>query len=102
MKKLMLGAFGTSNDVYTDQIVNDGNWHHAVITYDGLNLKIYLDALEVAAENRNLNTTNSSFNIGRRVGQDYQYMDGLVDDVRIYNRALSVNEIQSLYHEGGW
>jgi hypothetical protein len=28
--------------------------------------------------------------------------NGLLDDIRIYNRALSVPEIQSLYHEGGW
>jgi len=27
---------------------------------------------------------------------------GKLDDVRIYNRALSTDEINALYHEGGW
>ena len=30
------------------------------------------------------------------------YLYGSLDDVRIYNRALSESEIQALYHEGGW
>jgi hypothetical protein len=30
------------------------------------------------------------------------YWVGIIDDIRIYNRALSDDEVQSLYHEGGW
>jgi hypothetical protein len=31
-----------------------------------------------------------------------ELFDGVIDDVRIYNRALSEVEIQELYHENGW
>ena len=31
-----------------------------------------------------------------------EYLDGKLDDIRIYNRALSDDEISDLYHEGGW
>jgi hypothetical protein len=30
------------------------------------------------------------------------YWNGVIDDIRVYNRALSDSEVQSLYHEGGW
>lgn len=98
--KLMFGAFGSSYDVYTEQIVNDSIWHHTVITYDGSILKLFLDTVEVASESRNLNTDSSSFYIGRRVGQDNQFMDGLIDDIRIYNRALTSEEVVLLFNEG--
>ena len=28
--------------------------------------------------------------------------NGIIDDIRVYNRALSDAEVQALYHEGGW
>ena len=31
-----------------------------------------------------------------------RYFKGKIDDIRIFNRVLSENEIQALYHEGGW
>ncbi len=30
------------------------------------------------------------------------YWNGIIDDIRVYDRALSDEEVQSLYHEGGW
>jgi hypothetical protein len=98
--KLMFGAFGTTYDVYTAAIVNDGNWHHAVVTYDSLVLSIYLDDSLLVSESRNLGTINSPFYIGRRASQDNQFMNGLIDDIRLYDRALSETEIRALYNEG--
>jgi len=34
--------------------------------------------------------------------KNVRYYQGFLDDIRIYNRALSDIEIQALYHEGGW
>ncbi len=100
VKSLMFGGFGTSYDVRSGNIVNDGKWHHVAVTYDGLILKIFLDNVEVASANRKLNTSNSRFYIGRRAGQGNQFMDGSVDDVRIYNRAITIGEIKQLFQEG--
>jgi len=99
---LDFGAFGNPYDVHTWVVVNDGNWHHAVVVYDGSTLKIFLDGVEVASEIRTLNTSFSSLYIGSRSGQSNQYMDGLVDDARVFDRALSEDEIGALYGEGGW
>jgi hypothetical protein len=100
---LMFGAFGNPYDVHTNIIVADGLWHHTVVTYDGSTLRIYLDNTEVVSASRSLNTTNNgTFLIGDRVGQSTHNLDGLIDDVRVYDRALRIEEVETLYHEGDW
>jgi hypothetical protein len=89
--------------VHTNIIVADGLWHHTVVTYDGSTLRIYLDNTEVVSASRSLNTTNNgTFLIGDRVGQNTHNMNGLIDDVRVYDRALRIDEVEALYHEGNW
>jgi hypothetical protein len=39
------------------------------------------------------------------IGRDYgsvAYFTGLIDDVRVYNRALTQTNVRQLYHLGGW
>ncbi len=50
------------------------------------------------------NTVSSGYmRIGSRItGQPVEFFHGKIDDIRLYNRALSQEEIQALYHEGGW
>jgi hypothetical protein len=50
----------------------------------------------------NLNNKNVYSEIGTVSNQSNYYWVGVLDDIRIYNRALSDNEVLSLYHEGGW
>ena len=47
----------------------------------------------------NLNNNNVYSEIGTVSNQPNYYWVGALDDIRIYNRALSDNEVQSLYHE---
>jgi hypothetical protein len=82
----------------------DGRWHHAAATYDGQVSKVYLDGVErghdkaghhgpISKNNWDLCIGNSVIDDG--VGQFVAY-DGLIDEVRIYNRALSAEEIKLL------
>ena len=45
---------------------------------------------------------NNPLAIGKNPAGSDRYYNGNIDDIRIYNRALSEDEIQALYHEGGW
>ncbi|MFC1618924.1 FG-GAP-like repeat-containing protein [Candidatus Neomarinimicrobiota bacterium] len=77
-------------------------WYQVVGTYDGSKQKIYIDG-----ELQDSLVWSSSFTInsGAELGKDMeggQYFQGQLDDIRIYNRALSAAEINSLYHEKGW
>ncbi len=100
----MLGVYGGklafggwSDDDHTKIFVADGNWHHTAVVYDGVRHKIFLDGKSVVSRRANFNTTRSAFMVGRRVEEPNQYMDGSIDDVRIYNRALTDPEILDIY-----
>ena len=70
-------------------------WHHVAMTYDGADLKAYLDGRPVATQavNRKRVPGTTPLHIGRR--QDgFNYFKGRIDEVRLYNRALSPHELK--------
>jgi len=82
-----------------------GVWYHIVILRNGFNLKAYINASQIgsAAAPLVIPDPNANFHIGTaEFDRPNRVYRGLIDDIRIYNRALSENEIDSLYHEGGW
>ncbi|NIP25430.1 MAG: hypothetical protein GWN67_13760 [Phycisphaerae bacterium] len=89
---------------------NDGNWHHLAGIYTrSANLDLYVDGVPEGAqgdisyaENKNIDLTQP-LAIGCRIvhGRSNDlYFNGTIDDVAIYNRALSEREIQQLYKNG--
>jgi hypothetical protein len=98
-------------EVVTDSSITGLDWHHLVIIRSGINISIYKDGkLEgtfISGSNGNpggpIATTNVT-KIGRTGGviNENSFFNGSIDDIRIYNRALSTSEIDGFYHEGGW
>lgn len=88
---------GGSGVAGINKILDAGKWYHLVGTYDGTYLKVYLDG--VLSDNVELSgaITNSSDNL--RFGADDSgfYFDGVMDEVRIYDRALTKEEVTELY-----
>jgi len=71
-------------------------WVHFVVTWDGTTTRIYADGSEVVSADNSLDTgNNKAFKIGK---WSDKFFDGKIDDVRIYNRALSSSEIEELYN----
>jgi hypothetical protein len=70
-------------------------WHHLAMTYDGKQLIAYLDGTPskptIIAKTRR--PGRGSFSIGRRP-DGHVYFEGLVDEVRMYQRALTADEIR--------
>jgi hypothetical protein len=61
-------------------------WVHFAQVHDSSYTRLYADGQEVVNVPRTLNTTNNkTFRLGR---WQNNYFDGLIDDVRIYNRAV--------------
>ena len=86
---------------WTDSLLGVGDltiWRHIVGTYDGASVKIYLDGiLQDSVSASDPYTGAEDFRIGDDgVGGGSDEWDGLIDDVRVYNRALSVQEINAL------
>jgi len=84
------------HEAYSDDILELNRWHHLAMTYDGSILKAYLDGREVAARKVGKERVpgSTSLDIGRR--QDgYIYFSGKIDEVRLFNRALSAREVKN-------
>jgi len=75
--------------------VNDGSWHFIAGTWDGKVIKTYVDGKETSnlACAGTLMTNNDPLYIGSR-GGSARWMNGLIDEIKMYNRALSANELK--------
>jgi len=74
-------------------------WQHLAVTYDGTTAVIYIDGQSVASGSGSLGAALSApLKIGN-AGECTAFA-GLIDEVSIYNRALTTNEIQSIYNAG--
>jgi len=92
--------------VYTDASyyvagprVDDGLWHHLVAVYDGSYIKIYVNGdlkAQTSATGDITYDKTKPFKINGLGG--YHYLDAVIDEVRIYNRALSQDEIRMLMY----
>jgi len=87
---------------------NDGNWHH--LTGIFINNDLGNDTIKLIVDNGPvsvnsnidyvINTDNNVY-LGSETDRS-SFLLGKLDDIRIYNRALTTSEIQTLYHEGDW
>jgi hypothetical protein len=99
--------------------LNDGNWHHVVMTIDSATdiLKLYVDGVDVGtgrpaanppnppgtpANINNFPTTLNNLEVGRlgRSTECCSY-EGMIDDIQIYDRVLSPESIASLFANPG-
>ena len=74
-----------------------GTWTHLATTYDGTTLRVYVNGVQVGslAATGTIASSTGQVTIGGNSVWG-EYFAGAVDDVRIYNRALSAAEITSL------
>jgi len=83
-----------------NQSLNANQWYHIVGTFDGSDIKVYLDG--VLKDTTNVGGPIDDDNLPLRIGSDDggTYINAHIDDLRIYNRALTSSEIQALYNQG--
>ncbi|MFA4922027.1 MAG: LamG-like jellyroll fold domain-containing protein, partial [Candidatus Neomarinimicrobiota bacterium] len=89
-------------DLDSDITVNVNQWYHVVGLYDGANFDLYVDG-ELSGHTTfsgDINTTSIDLMIGQCLPAESQYnFKGVIDDVRIYDYALSIGEISKLFSE---
>lgn len=102
--------------VTSETPVVDNKWHYIVGTYDGRTLQLYIDGkLDIEKKLKDPCEDKDKWNqaapikhndvdimIGRLAvpepnPYEHAFFDGLIDEVRLYNRVLSAQEIQQLY-----
>lgn len=93
---------GTSRTVSTSGAVkvdNPANWYHVVGTYNGTQVKTYVNGVltsTTATTITSISHTTDIMSIGRQAAST-EYFDGAIDEVKIYNRALSDTEVGDNY-----
>ena len=90
---------GAINDFYA---TNDNSWHHYVGLRGPNGLFFYVDGVLVGVDSTPLGSISNSspFRIGAAGNDGWSEFGGLVDDVRVYNRALTGNDVNELYYTG--
>jgi hypothetical protein len=79
--------------------ISTSTWHYVGFTYNGSALIGYLDGNSFGTVNVSMNIVTAPIGIGHRFANSCA-MAGLIDDVRMYNRVLSAQEIQAMYIGG--
>ncbi|MGZ5489618.1 MAG: LamG-like jellyroll fold domain-containing protein, partial [Nitrososphaeraceae archaeon] len=93
---------GTNIFVTSKQKFNDGNWHNAILTNDGLFLKLYVDGVEIGK----ISTLGAipdmkgsqSIRLGANTLNLDKFFTGDIDEVILWDRALSLEEIFNFYN----
>ncbi|PJE74353.1 MAG: hypothetical protein COV01_02545 [Candidatus Taylorbacteria bacterium CG10_big_fil_rev_8_21_14_0_10_41_48] len=100
------GLYGTVGNGISGWIMQSpdlrGRWNHIVVTANASDGKTrsYLNGTAVSVQNSSFSTmTLDALNFGRDPGGSY-YLQGAMDEVRVYNRQLSATEIKQLYLMG--
>ncbi|MBW2984913.1 LamG domain-containing protein, partial [Candidatus Woesearchaeota archaeon] len=93
---------GSQYTVTSASTYNDGNWHFATGVRDGNNLRLYVDGVEDPNSPTDISSLTSTdygedLVIGRYGPSSMWYFNGTIDDVMIFNRSLSAEQIKALY-----
>jgi hypothetical protein len=79
-------------------------WNHVVFVYDGQNSILYLNEKQVDIQSQTGNVIVNNFDLifGGRLymGNSGTYYNGLIDEIGIWNRALTQDEVKKLWNDG--
>ena len=100
-------TFGQSSIQYFCLLSNGtfqtNQWYLLTVTRENGVAKMYVNGNLDATSNYTFTPTNQNFNLTLGMSNAAsQTFNGKLDELRIYNRALTAAEIQTLYHEGGY
>jgi hypothetical protein len=92
--------YGSDRDVAGATALQPDTWYHVAVTYDGTTIRLYVDGREDGSGNRVLDTVldSNGLTIGLRPG--CCRWQGVIDDVQVYARALSGDEIAAIHAAG--
>jgi hypothetical protein len=98
---------GPGTDFYTTSPASysNGQWHYAVVTYDGSTaVRLYIDGVQVSSISTSGAIPDKTGTQPVRIGANSLALNGFftgnVDEVRVWNRALSGTEIANAYNNG--
>ncbi|MBP7552211.1 MAG: Ig-like domain-containing protein [Spirochaetes bacterium] len=86
-----------NNDTASDLIAN--NWYHVAVSMNGTTGRLFINGIETDSGTfaGTRQTETNGINLGRYFNGAFQYFNGKIDDVHVYNYALTTAEIGGIY-----
>jgi hypothetical protein len=103
----------TTTLIASSGVLEVGEWQHAAATWDGTTMRLYLNGEEVGSTAKGGDAVATDASVKASIGSQppdayatdishvNKFFDGFLDDVRLYNGALSQDEIQILMEASG-
>ncbi|HEY0709926.1 MAG TPA: LamG-like jellyroll fold domain-containing protein [Polyangia bacterium] len=100
-----VGTWYSPTDTYASYAMPGGDvgtWVHLVGVNDGTTWRLYRNGVQVATQagSAGAYTATANWRIGAQGSSASRFFSGSIDDVRIYNRGLTANEVAALYTYG--
>lgn len=122
-ESVIIGELGSANDIlgltiatggtafYIDtgteyttagSAVPTGSWTHVAAVYDGSYQRVYINGVEDAnaTASGSLSSSTNTLKVGGGHSASDTWLDGRMDEPRVYSRGLSTSEVQALYAQG--
>ena len=101
--QFQLSINGIKQVLMTNSTIPLSNWIYITGTYDGNVMKIFVNGVldNSLSISGSISSFNTNLNFGRwapGVPNNPQYLNGFIDDIGIWNRALTEQEITNLYN----
>lgn len=99
MPRFLVGTTGAMSTA-TGGTITTNRWYHVCGVYNGATMLVYLDGVQVGSTTRSGTITSSTGVFS--FGADYngttatEFLTGSLEDIRIYGRALSAQEVQTI------
>lgn len=103
--KVHFGADGINVGLTSKSIVFDGSWHYLVGTYNGSTLKLFVDGVldtSSAAEGTIIANATEVWIGGNSQDQNFGNFGGVIDDIQLYNYAISEENVADFYTADSW
>jgi hypothetical protein len=93
----------STNSIITTHSIDSNRWYHIGVTFDGTNYKLYIDGLlEKTASGTNPISNSVDCVLGAMAQNNttpYNYFNGYIDEVRIWNTSLSISQIRQMMNQ---
>ena len=76
-------------------------WYHICLTYDGTTARLYGNGIELASGEKTWNLVLDRAHIGRQINDLPEFWAGRIDEVRLYDQALTAEEVAWLVGKRG-
>jgi len=96
------GTLGTLQDLPCTSALNADQWYHFAGTYDGAQMKLYINGVLNNSTTKTgiIYPSSEALKMGRYGYYGGWYFHGILDDVILWNRALSADEVSQIYSSG--